>query len=203
MNNGMNRFARLAAVVLSLLAVVALDGCRRRPPATATPGINQDSIDAADRARREALDAERRRLAREDSIRRANERTEPVDARDLMAIIMEPVYFDYDDSALRGDAARGLDDKLPILLANPSLVIRIAGHTDERGSAEYNLALGQRRAASSKRYLVERGVADRRISTISYGEERPVALGEGEAAWSQNRRAEFEVLSGGGNLVRP
>jgi peptidoglycan-associated lipoprotein len=116
---------------------------------------------------------------------------------------MEPVYFDYDDSALRGDAARGLDEKLPILLANPSLVIRIAGHTDERGSAEYNLALGQRRAASSKRYLVERGVADRRISTISYGEERPVALGEGEAAWSQNRRAEFEVLSGGGNLVRP
>jgi peptidoglycan-associated lipoprotein len=199
----MNRLARFAVVALSLVSVVALDGCRRRPAPTTAPPVNQDSIDAADRARRDALEAERLRMAREDSIRRANEGAGPVDSRDLMGIIMEPVYFDYDDSALRGDAARALDEKLPILLSNTGLVIRIAGHTDERGSSEYNLALGQRRAASAKRYLVERGVADRRITTISYGEERPVALGEGEMAWSQNRRAEFEVLSGGGNLVRP
>jgi peptidoglycan-associated lipoprotein len=198
----MNRLARLATVAFCMLAVGALEGCRRRPAPTSTPTVNQDSIAAADQARRDALDAERARLAREDSIRRANEAL-PVDSRDLMAILLAPVYFDYDDSSLRGDAARALDEKLPILLGNMSVVVRIAGHTDERGSSEYNLALGQRRAASAKRYLVERGVADRRITTISYGEERPVALGEGEAAWSQNRRAEFEILSGGGDIVRP
>ena len=79
----------------------------------------------------------------------------------------------------------------------------IDGHTDERGSDEYNLALGQRRAATVKRYLIDHGIADARIETISYGEERPVAQGNDESAWSQNRRAEFEITAGGQTLRKP
>jgi peptidoglycan-associated lipoprotein len=87
-----------------------------------------------------------------------------------------------------------------VLNANPDTRIRIAGNTDERGSDEYNLALGQRRAAQAKRYLTQRGIADSRIDIISYGEERPAADGHDESAWSQNRRDEFEITSGGQQL---
>ena len=89
-----------------------------------------------------------------------------------------------------------LDAKVPVLNANPDVKIRIAGHTDERGSDEYNLALGQRRAASVRRYLVARGVAEGRFEVTSFGEQRPAAPGEGEDAWSKNRRAEFEIIAG-------
>jgi peptidoglycan-associated lipoprotein len=79
----------------------------------------------------------------------------------------------------------------------------VSGHTDERGSDEYNLALGQRRAAAAKAYLVQHGIADSRIETISYGEERPVAQGSDDAAYAQNRRAEFEITAGGQMLRKP
>ena len=90
-----------------------------------------------------------------------------------------PCYFEYDQSELRAEDKAILDAKVPILQANPGVMIRIGGHTDERGSDEYNLALGQRRAAAAKRYLTEHGIAATRIETISYGEERPVAQGIG------------------------
>jgi peptidoglycan-associated lipoprotein len=113
------------------------------------------------------------------------------------------VHFDYDQSDLRTDDRAILDAKIPILQANPAVRIRVAGHTDERGSDEYNLALGQRRAATVKRYLIDHGIADARIETISYGEERPVAQGSDEAAYAQNRRAEFEITAGGQTLRAP
>jgi len=83
------------------------------------------------------------------------------------------------------------------------VTIQVAGHTDERGSDEYNLALGQRRAAAVKAYLVQHGVADSRISTVSYGEEHPIAQGADESAWAQNRRAEFAITAGANNLRSP
>jgi peptidoglycan-associated lipoprotein len=113
------------------------------------------------------------------------------------------VHFDYDQAELRPGDRAILDAKVPILQANSGVTIRIAGHTDERGSDEYNLALGQRRAAAVKAYLVQHGIADSRISTVSYGEEKPIAQGEDESAWSQNRRAEFDITGGGGNLRAP
>ena len=88
-------------------------------------------------------------------------------------------------------------------MANPDVMIRVAGHTDERGSVEYNIALGQRRAASAKRYLTERGVAANRIETVSFGEGRPVADGHDESAWAQNRRDEFEITAGGTHFNKP
>jgi peptidoglycan-associated lipoprotein len=96
-----------------------------------------------------------------------------------------------------------LDRKAAILNANSNVQVRISGHADDRGSDEYNLALGNRRAAAAKRYLVSKGVADARIAIVSFGEERPVAMGADEASWAQNRRDEFEIVSGGDNLVAP
>jgi peptidoglycan-associated lipoprotein len=121
----------------------------------------------------------------------------------LRTTLTATVHFDFDQSDLRPEDKAILDAKVPILQANTAVTIRVAGHTDERGSDEYNLALGQRRASAVKAYLMQHGVADGRIETISYGEEHPVAQGSDEAAWSQNRRAEFEITAGGQNLRRP
>ena len=122
---------------------------------------------------------------------------------ELRNTIMAPIYFDFDSDALSADATAGLDMKLRILNANSALTLRIAGHADERGSDEYNLALGQRRAASAKRYLTDRGIAGDRIEIISFGEERPAVQGADESAWSQNRRDEFEITGGGDQLQPP
>jgi peptidoglycan-associated lipoprotein len=138
------------------------------------------------RAAREAAEAEAARL------------------RQLRADLSAPIFFDFDRSDVRpGTDQSVLDRKAAILAANPAVRLRIAGHADERGSDEYNLALGNRRAASAKRYLTGKGVADNRIEVVSYGEERPANPGHDEAAWAENRRDEFEVTAGGDRLAAP
>lgn len=108
------------------------------------------------------------------------------------AVNFETVYFDFDKSDLRQDARDVLNKNAEILLkAKPDAKAQIAGHCDERGSAEYNLALGERRAKSSMQYLITLGVKADRLSTISYGKEKPAVQGNDEAAWAKNRRAEF------------
>lgn len=104
---------------------------------------------------------------------------------------LEDVFFDYDKSALRPDAIEVLRGDGRILLDQPDLAIVIEGHCDERGTIEYNLALGDRRARAARDFLIDYGVNGARIETISYGEERPFAQGHDEAAWAQNRRAHF------------
>lgn len=101
------------------------------------------------------------------------------------------VYFAFDDYTLSPDAQESLNTLSEFLKGSPSTVVQIEGHCDERGSIEYNLALGERRAQSVKNYLVQLGIDPARLPTISYGEEKPAASGSGESAWSQNRRAEF------------
>jgi peptidoglycan-associated lipoprotein len=113
------------------------------------------------------------------------------------------IHFDYDQSNVRPDDAGTLDQKVAILQANPDLRIRVHGHCDERGSDEYNLALGNRRAQAAKQYLVSHGIDASRIETQSWGEERPLVDGHDEGAWSQNRRDEFEIIGGGDALRRP
>jgi len=201
----MNRTLR--TVPLLVLSAAVLTACpkKKAPPAPApTPAVNQDSIDAAARARDSLAALER---ARQDSIARAaqmradsvaNAQRALTDARNA---ITAPINFAYDQSEITDEARATLDAKLPLLAANPGVRIRVAGHTDNRGSDEYNLALGQRRAAAAKRYLTQHGVDAGRIDIISYGEERPVAEGEDESAWSQNRRDEFEIVAGGDAIV--
>ena len=142
--------------------------------------------------------AERERLERERMAREAAERTRGA-AADLAAMI----NFDYDQAVVRQADQETLDRKATILIANPGVKLRIAGHADERGSDEYNLALGNRRAAAAKRYLENKGVDGSRLEVISYGEERPLNPGNDETAYAQNRRDEFEVTAGGNNLSTP
>jgi peptidoglycan-associated lipoprotein len=142
--------------------------------------------------------AERERLEKERVAREAAEKARAV-AADLAAMI----NFDYDQAVVRQADQATLDRKAAILAANPKLKIRIAGHADERGSDEYNLALGNRRAAAAKRYLENKGVDGSRMDVVSYGEERPLNPGSDETAYAQNRRDEFEVTAGGDSLVAP
>ncbi|MDR3579482.1 MAG: peptidoglycan-associated lipoprotein Pal [Oryzomonas sp.] len=107
----------------------------------------------------------------------------------------ENIYFDFDKSDLSKDARDVLSKNADILLkGKPTIKIQIAGNCDERGSAEYNLALGERRAKSAQQYLITLGVAPDRLSTISYGKEKPAVEGHDEAAWAKNRRDEFAIM---------
>jgi peptidoglycan-associated lipoprotein len=106
------------------------------------------------------------------------------------------VQFEYDESDITAAAERLLRAKLPILRASPTLRLRLEGHADERGSTEYNLALGSRRAESVREFLSGFGISADRFTTTSFGEERPAVNRSDEAAWAQNRRVEF-VITGG------
>jgi len=100
-------------------------------------------------------------------------------------------FFDFDSYALREDAKATLDKDAKLLRDNPDVSITIEGHCDERGTVEYNLALGEKRSGAARDYLVNAGVEASRIQTVSYGKERPFAEGHDETAWAQNRRAHF------------
>jgi peptidoglycan-associated lipoprotein len=122
---------------------------------------------------------------------------------DMLRTMQEVIYFDYNMDVLKPEGQAALDRKAAIMLANAGLRIRIAGHADERGSDEYNVVLGTRRATTAKRYLEAKGIDGGRIETISYGEERPVDNSGTEDGYALNRRDEFEVTGGGDRLVRP
>jgi peptidoglycan-associated lipoprotein len=113
----------------------------------------------------------------------------PGSEEDLVANVGDRVFFDFDKSNLRPDARATLDKQAAWLQKYPQVNVQIAGNCDERGTEEYNLALGQRRANSAAQYLEARDVAPSRITTISYGKDRPTALGSNEQAWAQNRNA--------------
>ena len=110
-------------------------------------------------------------------------------ARDFMENAEDRVFFAFDSSAISLDAAEVLDTQVKWLKDHEEVKVVVQGYCDERGTREYNLALGERRANAVKQYLVSKGIAADRISVISYGKERPAVLGNNEAAWAQNRRA--------------
>ena len=116
---------------------------------------------------------------------------------DLVVNVGDRVYFGYDKFNLKADASKTLDKQAAWLKTNPSVTVTIEGHCDERGTREYNLALGERRANSVKDYLISLGVNPARVKTISYGKERPVAVGSTNAAWAQNRRGVTKVGGAG------
>ena len=199
-----------------LFVIVIAAACGGGPPPP-PPGPDPDSLAAAqveaqrvrdsiaaERTVRDSVERARQRIAaderrvREDSLGAVREETNRV--RDLL---VRRVHFDFDRSNVRADDAAILDEKLAVLQRNPDLRIRVTGHCDERGSDEYNLALGNRRALAAKRYLTDRGIAESRIATSTMGEERPIAMGANEGAWAQNRRGEFTIISGGGTLKMP
>ena len=110
-------------------------------------------------------------------------------ARGELMTIGDTVLFGFDSSALSADAMATLDKQAAFLNAKPALRVKIEGHADERGTREYNLALGERRASATRDYLVARGVDGSRIRIVSYGKERPAVVGSNEEAWAKNRRS--------------
>jgi peptidoglycan-associated lipoprotein len=220
-----SRFPTLAAVIFALAACGPLYGQASDQPLTgddvlrshghgihatrapaAQPGTvavvapNQDSLDAANRARADSV--ERARLAalaangaRADSLEQASAA--------LRAELAGLIHFEFDRSGIQPTDRAALDRKAAILTANPAVRVRIAGYCDERGSDGYNLALGTRRAAAAKQYLIERGIDAGRLDVVSFGSGSPVDSNLNEAAWALNRRAEFEVASGGDALRAP
>ena len=107
------------------------------------------------------------------------------------------VYFDFDSSEIKGEGTDIVAAHAKYLAANPGTRVRLEGHTDERGSREYNIGLGERRAQSVRRALLLQGAGEAQISTVSYGEERPAVPGHDEAAWAKNRRVEIVYLASG------
>jgi peptidoglycan-associated lipoprotein len=208
---------RPAILVAAAAAALGASACRSTPPEPPAPVVNQDSIDAAARASAEAeararaeaeararAEAEARARAEAEARARAEAEARARAALDAArAAFATAIYFDLDKSDLKNEARMLLDAKLPLLRANPNVRIRISGHADERGSDEYNVALGQRRAAAAKRYLVDQGIPADRIDVVSFGEERPAMMGSTEDAWSRNRRDEFEIIVGGETIRVP
>ena len=187
-------------------SVVVQTACHHQPAATAVvatpPAVDSaailraraDAAAKAEAARRDSM----ARAARADSIKLADAARRAADARrDLVA----PVHFDFDRDVIL-DAERSiLDRKVEILRATPAIEISITGNTDERGSDEYNLALGMRRASAIMRYLIDRGVASQRLSTASNGEEHPLCQDHNESCWTQNRRAEIAITRGAESIA--
>jgi peptidoglycan-associated lipoprotein len=198
----------LALSLLALASVAGMEACRRQPVVTPAP-VGADTAGAAQRRADSlaALAAQRRAdsiaAANSAASRDASAAADRQAQAEMTNVLAQKVYFDFDRDQLREDGTATLDAKSAILLANPSITLVVTGHTDERGTAEYNLALGQRRAAAVKRYMVSKGVGEGRLTTQSLGDSQPAAAGSDEAAYQQNRRAEFEVRGARGALVRP
>lgn len=185
-----------SAIALSVVLALSMVACgKRMKPLVATP-ISTAQADSIERARQQGVDDSLRAI-RERELERQRQAAQLVAAREAeaIALITGTVYFEYDQSALSAESRSTLDAKIPALQARPAFRVRITGHTDERGSSEYNLALGLRRAAELKAYLVANGVDASRIDISSMGEERPAVAGSGESAWAQNRRAEFAQVT--------
>lgn len=191
-------------IILTFAIVVGSSGvqaCRKKPQAAPEPSAVPVGDAAAAQRRADSLATAQRRA---DSLAaaRASANDDGTQAA-LRRILTTVVYFDYDKDQLRDDARALLDAKASVLSANGAVTVVITGHTDEQGTSEYNLALGQRRAAQVKRYLETKGVAENRMTTQSLGDSQPAVQGNDEAAYQKNRRAEFDVKNASGALARP
>jgi peptidoglycan-associated lipoprotein len=191
---------RHAAALLLTLPLV-FGACRKRPPVVTPPTDTASVTDERDRARADSIrmaDEARRRAdeqAERDRVEGDRRRREAALAP-VREVLMEIVFFEFDSDEITGQAEEKLRAKAEILRANPSLRLRIEGHADQRGSTEYNLALGQRRAESVRAWLTAYGIDESRFNTLSYGKERLLDEGSDEEAFARNRRAEF-VITGG------
>lgn len=183
--------------VFAVLGAVTLGACRRESPEPPAPPQEQPDpgpdMDSLQRVQDSIARAE------EEARRQADLERAQADAR---AILEEMVFFEYDESAITPQAEQVLRQKVDILEASPDVRIRLEGHTDERGSVEYNQALGNRRAESVREFFTQFGIPSDRFQTTSYGQERPLVNRSDEEAWSQNRRVEF-VITAGADQINP
>jgi peptidoglycan-associated lipoprotein len=170
----------LKVALVILFVVSGVIGCAKTPPPSQDPQVGQaDMSQQGDVKGADSGDS--------------SSSTEKGPSHQAMAG-METIYFAFDQFTLSAEARNALADNAKYLKANSGVQVVIEGHCDERGSDEYNLALGESRALAAKEYLVSLGVSAKRLSVISYGEEKPAVKGSTEAAWAKNRRAEFKAV---------
>ena len=211
------------SLILCLGLIVS--GCPKKTIVKEEPSVKKADESAAEKEKAARLEAERKerearereareREAREKDLAKLKEeakkrqqeqkdferslvakKTPGIEGEVFETKMLKRIHFDFDKYNIRPDDAEILKQNAVVLKKFPTVKIQIEGHCDERGTSEYNLALGERRASSVKRYLVSLGVDQKRISTISYGEERPLDPNQNEEAWTKNRRAEFIILS--------
>ncbi|MBO9713087.1 peptidoglycan-associated lipoprotein Pal [Sphingomonas sp.] len=168
--------ARILTSALLGVALIATAGCTKKvPPTVIAPGDNP----IADTGNGGSGDAD----------------AGPLDAQFRREVVSNMVHFAFDQFDIDDEAARILDSQAAWLARHPEARVTIEGHCDERGTREYNLALGDRRANAAKNYLAAKGISPARITTISYGKERPIALGSDDQSWAMNRRAVTIVIN--------
>ena len=179
------------ALVLVIPGLLFTVSCAKKTVKADTTLTQQAEDDAAAAAAEKAKQEE---LARQRALE--EQRIEEEAARELAArnmFLNEDIYFEFDSAALLAEAQAILKKKAEWLRNNSDATATIEGHCDDRGTNEYNLALGDTRAASAKTFLMDLGIAGARLSCISYGEERPVDPGQNEEAWAKNRRGHFII----------
>lgn len=173
--------AHLTAKLLVAAALIATAGCAKKRPAELPPAPAGTETGATDPNAGSGVGTEVLPGSQADFVR---------------SITSDTVYFDTDQYNVDAEDQATLDSQIGWLQRYPNVRVTIEGHADERGTREYNIALGERRANAAKNYLAGRGISADRISTISYGKERPKALGSDESSWAQNRRAVTVTIGG-------
>jgi peptidoglycan-associated lipoprotein len=200
-------------VILILCLGLILIGCPKKTVVKEDPSIKKAEEVAIEREKAERAEAERRekeakelaRIKEEEAKREpakkefeeslVAKKTPGIEGEVFESKMLKMIHFHFDKYDIRPEYAEILKENAAVLKKFPTVKIQIEGHCDERGTIEYNLALGERRANSTKRYLLALGIPADRISTISYGEESPLDPGHHEGAWAKNRRAAFIILS--------
>ena len=206
----------LSIIVLILCFGLILTGCPKKTVVKEEPSVKRAEELAGEREKAAKLEAERaakekeareKELARirEEEAKKAREKEfekslvakkEPgIEGEVLESKLLKDIHFDFDKYDIRPGDAEVLKGNAALLMKHSTVKIQIEGHCDERGTNEYNLALGERRANSAKKYLISLGMRADQISTISYGEEKPLDPGHNEEAWAKNRRDHFIILS--------
>jgi len=197
------RLVLLAGVVLVLLA----SGCAKKEvqttpsgPDTGQAGVEGQAPGAEGPEGQEGMavgqegqDVDEYGLTEEERRAKAEEEEQALERSEAMNTLQKRIHFAFDSYELRSEARKALQEKADILKQFSDLEVVVEGHCDERGTDEYNLALGERRARAAYEFLILLGVDADRLSIISYGEEKPIATGHNETAWAKNRRAEFRI----------
>jgi peptidoglycan-associated lipoprotein len=196
----------LVVLVLILCVGLLLTGCPKKTVVKEEPSMRKAEEPVAEREKAAKLAAEQEAARiREEEAKKAKEKEfekslvakkEPgIEGEVFESRLLKDIHFDFDKYDIRPEDAGILKENAALLMNYPKVKIQVEGHCDERGTSEYNLALGERRANAAKRYLLSQGISSDRISSISYGEEKPLDPGHNEEAWSKNRRGHFVILS--------
>jgi peptidoglycan-associated lipoprotein len=181
------------SIILLILCIGFFMGCPKKAVVKEEPSVKKEAVAKGE--------AERLAKAREEAAKKEFDKTmvakkEPgIEGVVFESSLLKDIHFDFDKYDIRPGDAEILKGNAALLKKYPKMKIQIEGHCDERGTVEYNLALGERRANSAKKYLISLGIPERSISTISYGKEKPLDPGHNEEAWAKNRRDHMVILS--------